>query len=117
MRIDIGKVRVARKVLAAIQKKLRNTEPGVNRLHLEHYQNCREQGFLLVNYSMSPDCLTKWVAFSENRNSDSIVVYPSQEKDCVPFQGTSDESWNHREFFGPEEINKAADFCIKHILV
>jgi hypothetical protein len=116
--IDTHKVKAARKVLAALQKILRNVPKGANYILLEHYQNCREQGFLVVNYKTSSSGTSShWVAFSECRNSDSIVVFPSSgETDYPPMQGISEKSWENRVFFKPDEYDKAAAFCKKHLL-
>ena len=110
------KVRVARNVLKAIQRRLSKIEEsGIHRLHLEHYQNCREQGFLIVNFPTTPLLNTKWLAFAENRNSDNIVVYPGQNN-FVPETSIDEDSYKHRVYFGPEEINKAAHFCVDYLL-
>ena len=118
MLIDTNKVKVARKVLTALQKILRPVPNGKNDLYLEHYQNCREQGFLVVNYKRDQVVPTSWVAFSECRNSDSIVVFPSSVdgQDYPPSHGISEKSWNNRVFFPPGEYDHAAVFCKKHLL-
>ncbi len=116
MKIDTYKIRVAHKVLKAIRAKLSKVSAGDNHLHLEHYQNGREQGYLVVNYpTPSLKMVTKWVAFSENRNSDNIVVYPGQNWH-IPSSSIDDESFDHRVYFGPAEANKAASFCVQYLL-
>jgi hypothetical protein len=107
--IDTHKVKVARKVLSALQKQLKAVPKG---------KNCREQGFLVVNYKSVKGMPTRWVAFSECRNSDSIVVFPSSTDgtDYPPNQGISEKSWENRVFFKPDEYDKAAAFCKKHLL-
>jgi hypothetical protein len=104
MRINNEKVSAARKVLTIINRK--TIPKGENHLSLNHYPNCREQGFMVMNYKTTG---TKCVAFSENRNSDYIVVYPSVE-------GVTDESWNVRTLFPYNRPEKAADYCIRHLL-
>jgi len=111
MIIDTHKVKTARKVLKAIQTMIRNRKKGNNNLYLEHYQNCREQGFIIVNFKKGN---TPWVGFSENRNSDDIVVYPSV-KSYIPTQGMTDDAWKNAKYFQYDEVNKAAKFCIKHL--
>ena len=121
MRISIGKVKTARDVLKAIQKMVRNRPKGRNYLYLEHYQNGREHGFIIGNFPTAngKESTSRWVAFSENRNSDHIVVYPSPTDrwGCPPMQGMDDKAWENRVFFGPGEAEKAAKFCLKHLLV
>lgn len=118
MLIDTHKVKAARKVLTALQKQLKTVPQAKNRMILEHYQNCREQGFLVVNYKSVKGMRTRWVAFSEFRNSDSIVVFPSSTDgtDYPPNQGITEKSWENRVFFKPDEYDKAAAFCKKHLL-
>lgn len=116
MRINLHKVLVARNVLKALQKKLSKVPAGDNHLHLDHYQNGREQGFLVVNYpNPAPKMDVRWVAFAENRNSDNIVVYPGQTG-FVPSSCIDDKSFKHAVYFGPEEVNKAAHFCVDYLL-
>lgn len=112
MRIDIYKVKTARKVLKAIQILLKSKKAGNNSLHLEHYQNCREQGFMIINYNR--DHKTRWVSFSEYRSSDSIVVYRGD--DIVPFQGITDEAYKDAQFYHPDHVLDAAKCCVDYLL-
>lgn len=116
MRIDTSKVRAARKVLVALQKMLAPMSQGNHRLSLDHYQNCREQGFIVINYHAhgGKDFQTRWVAFAENRNSDDVVVYPGEG--FCPFQGITEESYKNAEYFSFNAINQAAAFCVNHLL-
>jgi hypothetical protein len=111
MKIDTSKVNAARAVLKAINKRLLKVKTTENYLYLNHYQNCREQGFIIINRSNGK---TRWVAFSENRNSDDIVVYPSTGE-VVPMQGVSNKSWESRVFFKLDEADKAAAFCVDYL--
>lgn len=116
MRISIAKVKAARKLLASIQKKLKDTPKNDNYLTLDHYQNWREQGFIISNLKRNVNGEYPWVGFSENRNSDDIVVYPSQKRDFVPNQGMSDAAWKNAKYFRYDAYDEAANFCIKHLL-
>ena len=77
---------------------------------VESYANCREQGFALAS------CYDRKVVFSENRNSDDIVVYTG---DCMTFEFNSnipnEEAWENRKFFKPDQVEKAARFIVKYL--
>ena len=68
-----GKIRFADAVLAMVEYELGHSEdePETS-LHLEMYANGREQGYCIRRYR---DLKMIAVSFSENRNSDDIVVY------------------------------------------
>ena len=121
MRIDTHSVRLARKVLKAINGLVAKVPKGRNDLSLRHYQNGREHGFIVSNWPASNDkeTFTRWVAFAENRNSDDIVVYSSalNRWASVPMQGMEDEAWKNRKCFRYDEVRKAAQFCVDHLLV
>jgi len=99
---DDGKLSAAKAVLDAIGK--------ISGASLESYKNGRENGFALSKGGNK-------VAFSENRNSDDIVVYTGTTTDFemggnIP----SEESYRNKKYFGPDDAKKAAQF-IKHFLV
>jgi hypothetical protein len=71
-----------------------------DRVWLEAYSNCREQGFCLKTYD-------KVFCFSEYRNSDSIVVYVGHHWDFYPANIPSDGTFAAAKFF-PDEISAAA---------
>lgn len=74
-------LKVADKVLTELRKhgkhsdlvKLSNGDPVD--LHVECFDNCREQGYCLHVFVHGMRWHTFHVAFVENRNSDHIVVY------------------------------------------
>ena len=77
--------------------------------YVDCYQNCREQGFTVTNLEVLDE--RKSVTFSENRNSDSIVVY----KDNCEFQGISEESYNTAKYFPYNEHDKAVDYMVEYL--
>ena len=121
MRIDTHRVNAARKVLKAISHHLAKMPKGRNNLSLDHYQNGREQGFIITNFpsDYSAKSLPKWVAFSENRDSDHIVVYTSRSNTwtCPPMQGMTDEAWKNRILFQYDETEKAAKYCVEFLVM
>ena len=79
-------------------------------LFLQPYQNGREHGWSLI-FKM------RQVAFSEYRNSDSIVVYAGYTGDfslCgnVP----SSAIWEKRNFFRYDATYEAAQFIIGYLM-
>lgn len=102
-----GSVGVALSVLKKIQ--LRE-----NQVCIDVYSNCREQGFFLISY------LNNWlpyedyraVSFSQNRNSDSIIVQHGVRKDFNQYGVFLTDEMYHKckKFFGPDEADKAARF-------
>lgn len=80
-------------------------------LSVHEYDNGREHGYVLEldsldNYFVSyQDSL--WVAFSENRNSDDIVIY----MDKGHYVGKlTDSSYNSRVYYGYGQIVDAATY-------
>lgn len=104
---DQSKVKVAFNILKKVKDILSKNE-GI--YYLECYQNGRESGFCINN-----NLGDKFVAFSENRNSDDIVVYTSN----VPFNMAgnipSDEVYQQRKFFNYRKTKEAAEFIVEFL--
>jgi hypothetical protein len=81
------------------------TDNQNNSMFLGAYQNGREQGFSITTYV---DCKTRYVCFSENRNSDSIVVYSS---DFDPMQSITETMYEERRTFSSYE--KCAEYVLR----
>lgn len=62
------------------------------------YQNGREQGYQLVLFKTNSFTLTS-ITFSENRNSDKIVVYVGEREK----KGISEDAYNKRRFFETQD--------------
>jgi hypothetical protein len=100
-------------VLAAVMYGVNEGEQAAQ-LITEPYCNGREQGFALVNWKTS-----KKVAFSEARNSDSIVVYFGKDTD-FSMQGNSPSENTYtinRTLFDCLKVEEAANFIIDHLFV
>lgn len=71
---------------------------------IEHYQNGREHGFTVINYP-------NYVTFSQNRNSNDIVVYIGNTAN----QGLSDNITD-RKYFDYNQPYQAAEYCLEQLL-
>lgn len=80
-------------------------------LCLEPYVNCREQGFSAWKFGNN-----RMVAFSQDRNSDSIVVYFGHKQD-FSMQGNvpDDHIYRNRKVFKQDEYKEAAIFAYKKL--
>ena len=90
-------------VLAIVLDRI--SEEQQSQLLIEPYLNGRENGFSLHRLFTGE----KMVAFSENRNSDSIVLYTGDRTD-FSMQGNvgNDATWKRRRMFGCYNYVKAA---------
>jgi hypothetical protein len=75
------------------------------------YLNGREAGYSLTAYP------GLWVAFSENRNSDEIVVYVGRAGDFemaghVPINS----AWRSRRYFHPDHVEQAARYIVDYLM-
>ena len=101
---------LAHAVLNCIESKWEDT----NDIIISSYSNGREQGLHLANYktpSSSPS-----VSFSQDRNSDSIIIY------CGNFinfnmQGNvpDDRTYNNAKKFDCNQVYEAADFIYNYL--
>lgn len=86
-----------------------SSEKETQWMNLESYQNGREQG-LAIN-SFIPDVQEgtghRYASFSENRNSNDIVVYTSK---INPMQSITEEMYKSAKYFSSNEIQKAAEY-------
>lgn len=97
---------VANVVLSLLQAKHNNPN---TRFWIEAYSNGREQGYYLTNGHVG-------IAFSENRNSDSIVAYVGRSRD-FSMQGNvpSDDIYQKKSLFGYDEYVEAVDMILEVI--
>ena len=99
----------ARKVLAAVKRFAKDSKDD-SIIGIEVYANCREQGFALAS------CDARKVAFSEYRNTDSIVVYTGERKDfAFNTNIPSDVVYENAKFFRYDKIEQAAKFIVKYL--
>ncbi len=83
--------------------------PNDTPINLERYENGRESGYLASRAE-------QWwtAAFAENRNSDNIVVYPSEHEmrdgDELP-----DQAWADARYFDPNDEKGAAAYIAEFL--
>ncbi len=87
--------RMADEVLTHLRRNLRSFqwEDGRNTLYIYPYLNGRERGWTLSIHIDLPV-----LTFSENRNSDDVVVYEDAEW-SVWTPSLHDEAWENRRYF------------------
>lgn len=108
--LDESKLKVANNILKKIKTELKKSD---ERFILECYQNGRESGFYIANHLSG-----KFVAFSNDRNSDKIVVYyVSNIFSTFSVAGNipSDEAYQNRKFFNYDKTNDASKFIIEFL--
>jgi len=85
--------------------------PEEHTYYLEPYANGRERGYLL--FASGTD---KRAAFSENRNSDAIVLYTGTLHDfAMAGNLPSEDAWKRRQFFNYDRAADAARAIIAHL--
>lgn len=81
-----------------------------NDIWVEHFTNCREQGFCISN-------IDHCVSFARHSSSDAIIVYFGQR---ILFEWghntpTTESTWSGN-FFNHDDIDGAADFIAKFMV-
>ena len=107
--ISTNKISYAQTILKMIldDERANYVDAGV-----EMFENCREQGYRICLYGHLDNGSVKTIAFSQNRNSDSIVVYHSTSHEEYPF-GYSDEFWNSSKYFSYDDFKGAVDYIFE----
>lgn len=79
----------------------------------EPYLNGRESGFSITNFAAKE--MPK-VSFSENRNSDQIVVYTGKSSD-FSMQGNTpgEQAYKNANYFGAFDYVRAAHTVLEHL--
>ena len=72
--------------------------------NIDLFENCREQGYKLVLYKNKA---TLTICFSQNRNSDCIVIYFSNKYERNPY---SNDFWNNCKYFNYDQYHLAVDY-------
>lgn len=78
---------------------------------VECFDNGREQGYVIKTRTDFPSFN---VAFSENRNSDDIVVY-CYRKTGFPSNLPDEDSWEDKKCFGYGQYYEAACYIIQRL--
>jgi hypothetical protein len=106
-----GNLAVAEKVRHAINR-LNKHRALVERCHFECFDNCREQGYVLKVFVFAKAQII-CLAFSENRNSDEIVVYCYTNTAFPTNLPAKDTDWQDKRYFRYDEVEGAARYIIK----
>ena len=105
--------KVAKKVLASVNKKME--KHVAETCCVESYANGREQGYSIVQFGiLVPKGLSlRKVSFSENRNSDDIVIYSGKDSQ-FSMQGNvaNEEIYQARKYFRYDKVDEAAQFIV-----
>lgn len=102
---------VAEKVRRAVNR-LNKSPKLVARGHFECFDNCREQGFVLKLGDGYDFRRTFNIAFSENRNSDDIVVYCYVNTRFPQNLPATDADWAGSKYFPHKKYDQAAQYII-----
>jgi hypothetical protein len=78
------------------------------------FDNGREQGYRIMHYVGNG--MTKTIAFSENRNSDDIVVYSSNDFEDSN-GGYSEAFWDSARYFRYDNYVGAVDYIYSIMIV
>lgn len=99
----------AEKVLKILKKILPDKNDGIC---YQPFQNGREHGFSVLNLNTR-----KQASFSENRNSDEIVVYYGVAYETFDINNLpmTEEDWKNKKYFEPEEYEEAANFILENL--
>lgn len=90
-----------------VLKKLESISEDIN-YTIQAYQNCREQGYMVINDDHDMD---KVAFIAENRNSDQIVVYIGHYSN----QGLSDDAYENAKYFDTNEYLDAAIYIKENL--
>ena len=81
-------------------------------ISISTYQNGRETGFeIQVSDIIKDEYYSKKVTFSENRNTDQIVVYLNNDG-C---QGLDDKAYSTAKYFRYDNYGEATEYCYNHL--
>lgn len=79
-------------------------------LWIECFDNCREQGYVIKGIGLND----MNIAFTENRNSDNLVVYVYRQTK-FPSNLPDENEWNDKKYFSYNEQYKCAEYIVERI--
>lgn len=82
------------------------TKDGSRKFVLNAFSNCREQGYSLISIETS-----RQVCFSENRNSDNIIVYWGNSRE-FDISTNHPEKWENKKYFRYDAYDEAAEWIV-----
>jgi hypothetical protein len=108
MQIDETKMSVANAVLALVKGNAYDDDNENLTVYVEAFSNGREQGYSLTTFK-------RRVSFSENRNSDAIVVYFGKHCEFGADNMPSGNIWEVAKYFRYNQHYQAARFILKFL--
>lgn len=105
-------LRVADRVRKAINR-LNESSLLMANAHFECFDNCREQGYVMHVYSEHVSHALTIAFFSENRNSDDIVVYLYTDTAFPQNLPATDADWKNKRYFPYGKVDEAARFILQ----
>lgn len=100
-------------LLSVIEAMYGNRDDDID-IMVSDFNNCREQGYVLQLSSIDNGLLfhdqAMWIAFAQNRNSDSIVVYTDTGFYPDSVDQIEEHVWRDSKMFGFGEFTVAADY-------
>ena len=107
-----SKINVALTVLSCFETVLERFPTEVGDFSVETYSNCREQGFAIKVWNKET-LKNKTASFSENRNSDDIVVYVGYDFDG--YNVPSEEAYKKAKYFRYDKAYAAAKYMFEEL--
>lgn len=112
--IDTSNIDIANKILQRVKR----VKFPKDTFWVKVYSNCREQGFCIRGWNGVSDF---YASFSENRNSDEIVVYAESigdpdkreyEKRWDDQNRPSEDAYKAAKYFKPGDFDGAAKYIV-----
>jgi len=103
-------LKVADRIRKAINR-LNTSSELMARAWFECFDNCREQGYVLVVWPIAATC--HYIAFSECRNSDEIVVYCYENVQVPSNLPAKADDWKDTQYFRHGQIEQAASYILQ----
>lgn len=114
MKYENGNIERAIKILKMLKVRLKTIKTGKWPLAASAgFVNCREQGLSLMVWGNKPATEGTKFFFSENRNSDDIVVYQYFGLMGAMADSPDKKAWESAKYFSSEE--KAAEYIEEQI--
>ena len=96
--------------VVAVLNQISGTELEEARAFITAYSIGRENGYVLHTFDKETSKF-RHVTFSENRNSDAIVVYPGDMSEAIT--DGREKLWEDRRLFNYSDVTKAAGYIIE----
>ena len=106
---------VAETLLQCVKARLHGFFENYEKSHVsiwyECFDNCREQGFVIIVWNNHEPLR---IAFSENRNTDDIVIY-NYKKNCGVSNLPDEKGWKNKKYFPYGKYTDATEYIFELI--